>query len=1354
MSVKSQIIFTIFNILQSRAVSIADSVYASTIMSQEEDARRNRYAMNDQQWVLQRKKIGLSRRSKKALEARLVEERQKMSAITYIHTHFNRKECTRFVEVYKNYCACGLASYEHKSQAELESENDQMFGTKYVPSRDLDRLSEVSENTSVQDTDITDSLADLLTSPVNAQNTKKAFKNAKTVATSVLKMGEEQPSKDAEMRIISSKNVDFPISKHIQEFPTNAYGQIEFEGTQASKLSKYLKLADNSTMSNVKEFICDYWNLMKPRPHLALSIVGGAKNFKLDGRKKETFKKGLIAAAQATNAWILSGGTNAGCMKLIGETVREGQVLVSDGTKMRRGLKALGLCSWGYIANRESLVNDSSNEFKKVVYNSNVEIKKHVKPPLDPNHTHFLMIDNGTNQQHFKADSGGVSDFITQFERMVSDAEPKGLGIPIITLLLEGGTDAIYKVKDSLEHGQPCVIVEGSGRAADILSYGYRHATKQSTGVYCLKEGHVKHLEKMLEESYKDRLGNTQRGKENKKLFMNWIIDVVRHSDLITVFDIRREEDMDKKILFALLKSENFNFQSQMFLSMVWNRVDIAEEKVFCDRSFEWEQGDFDEVMTRALLMDRVEFVELLILNGFSFRKYLTVSRLRELYNESAARHPGLMDQLEKYIGHKSFIYLTHIHRFLAVIMKSHRNAYYQLDRPTSKNNEKQTAENSANIFDEPFFEIFIWSVLSNKAGLAEFFWIKTRHPLISAVFAATFYGMLYHDMYKQSSWNKLWDLKKAYLEKANTIMELAYRKDWDKTISLLDRRYERFGDRSLLSIAYTGHLKSFIANTPCHDAVKAIWQRGFIKIKTWVAIITIFCPFLVLTPAFKFFPLGDDGGDLTAWQKIYVFYKAPLVKYIGTFISYALFLLLYTSVALFNFEWQYRFWEVVVYIWLIILMVDESRELFLQPAKHWKTKVKDHLSSVWNKLDFIIYLIAIVGFIFKNIPGTFQVSRTFFAVNAALLYSRLFRVYHASLKLGPKLVIFHRMIPEIVTFMLLLIIFILGYGTASQALLNPAAQFNIAELPQIISNIIFLPYWQMYGELNLESVVTENKTVCYENAFWSDNTAFCEDFSLYNNITLILLAIYLLIGNVMLLNLLIAIFTSVFEDVQENSKDVWKYEMYRLVEEYDEKPGMAPPFVILELVYRMIKKIWKETCRTEKENLDTLIIGMLETLDLFEKDSLNTYIAKKAKDEENKMETKIASMENKLREVEEQLSDKPINSNNDWGDDIATDKKLYLTSDDSDTDQETEKLVTKSKRKISKHVAFQENLENHEITRTLSASPVKSKKLSTETVMNKLDEMDERMRNLESRTSATLSSIESVLHSLHSKLE
>merc|ERR1712223_2144012 len=76
-----------------------------------------------------------------------------------------------------------------------------------------------------------------------------------------------------------------------------------------------------------------------------------------------------------------------------------------------------------------------------------------------------------------------------------------------------------------------------------------------------------------------------------------------------------------------------------------------------------------------------------------------------------------------------------------------------------------------------------------------------------------------------------------------------------------------------------------------------------------------------------------------------------------------------------------------------------------------------------------------------------------------------------------------------------------------------------------------------------------------------------------------LLLAIYLLVGNVMLLNLLIAIFTSVFEEVHENSNEVWKWEMFRLLAEYDARPGLAPPLVIFEDVWRISKLTWKHTC-------------------------------------------------------------------------------------------------------------------------------------------------------------------------------
>ena len=63
----------------------------------------------------------------------------------------------------------------------------------------------------------------------------------------------------------------------------------------------------------------------------------------------------------------------------------------------------------------------------------------------------------------------------------------------------------------------------------------------------------------------------------------------------------------------------------QMYLAMVWNRVDIAEEKIFSNRELVWKEGELDMVMTKALLMEREAFVELLILNGFSMHKFLSV---------------------------------------------------------------------------------------------------------------------------------------------------------------------------------------------------------------------------------------------------------------------------------------------------------------------------------------------------------------------------------------------------------------------------------------------------------------------------------------------------------------------------------------------------------------------------------------------------------------------------------------------------------------------------------------------------------------------------------------------------------
>ena len=73
---------------------------------------------------------------------------------------------------------------------------------------------------------------------------------------------------------------------------------------------------------------------------------------------------------------------------------------------------------------------------------------------------------------------------------------------------------------------------------------------------------------------------------------------------------------------------------------------------------------------------------------------------------------------------------------------------------------------------------------------------------------------------------------------------------------------------------------------------------------------------------------MGDDGGDLNLIQKLFVFYRAPVVKYTGTCISFFFLIALYSFVVLYGFRWEYTTPEIILYIWILILILDEMREV------------------------------------------------------------------------------------------------------------------------------------------------------------------------------------------------------------------------------------------------------------------------------------------------------------------------------------------------------------------------------------------------------------------------------------------
>ncbi len=93
-----------------------------------------------------------------------------------------------------------------------------------------------------------------------------------------------------------------------------------------------------------------------------------------------------------------------------------------------------GIAQWGCVSGVEQLDVHGTN----VIYTKSKNDEKD-ETPLEPNHTDFIFIDDGTKHQY-----GAEIQFRNQFERTISD-ESISLNIPVVLVVIEGGIDTIKK---------------------------------------------------------------------------------------------------------------------------------------------------------------------------------------------------------------------------------------------------------------------------------------------------------------------------------------------------------------------------------------------------------------------------------------------------------------------------------------------------------------------------------------------------------------------------------------------------------------------------------------------------------------------------------------------------------------------------------------------------------------------------------------------------------------------------------------------------------------------------------------------------------------------------------------------
>lgn len=71
-----------------------------------------------------------------------------------------------------------------------------------------------------------------------------------------------------------------------------------------------------------EDLMINHWGLA--RPNLLISVTGIADDIHgIDGGLIDYFRRGLYESANSTQAWIISGGMNAGVMKEVGKARRK-----------------------------------------------------------------------------------------------------------------------------------------------------------------------------------------------------------------------------------------------------------------------------------------------------------------------------------------------------------------------------------------------------------------------------------------------------------------------------------------------------------------------------------------------------------------------------------------------------------------------------------------------------------------------------------------------------------------------------------------------------------------------------------------------------------------------------------------------------------------------------------------------------------------------------------------------------------------------------------------------------------------------------------------------------------------------
>ncbi|EFN73002.1 Transient receptor potential cation channel CG34123 [Camponotus floridanus] len=1036
------------------------------------------------------------------------------------------------------------------------------------------------------------------------------------------------------------------VGKNTCAFPTDAYGTIEFQGGPHPTKAQYVRLAHDTRPEPIVQLLCREWNLGLPK--LLITVHGGRSNFELQSSLKKVLRKGLLKAAKTTGAWIFTGGTNTGVTRQVGDA------LLLERSQRQGRVVSIGIAPWGILDKSHELISRGGEVSYDCV--SSPWTKYTV---LNNRHAYFLLVDNGTGGRY-----GAEIVLRRKLEKYISNLKLQPYthsSIPVVALVIEGGTNTIRAVLEYVTDDPPVpvVICDGSGRAADLIAFMHKWRDGQTGD----GEGPLEGVKEQVLETIKRTF---QVSAEQASQLCSELLQCTRKKHLITVFRISqdRPQELDQTILTALFKSKQLSPAEQLSLSLIWNRVDIARSEIFIYGQ-KWPPGALEQAMMQALQHDRIDFVKLLLENGVSMRKFLSIPRLEELYNtkEGPSNTLGYILRDVRPNIPRGYMYTLHDiglvinklmggayraqytrRRFRVIytqVMKRsggghqqymHRNScainsnarYYassggKSDQSVTVNllTETSPANRDIPLFHYPFNELLIWAVLTKRQQMALLMWQHGEEALAKALVALKLYKAMAHEAAEDDLETEVYDELRGYgKEFENIALELldyCYRQDDDQTQQLLTSELQNWSGQTCLSLAVTANHRQLLAH-PCSQIILAdLWMGGLRTRKNTnlKVVMGLFCPLYITRLEFKSreelqlmpqtqeehlialedekedsdseqsTPAGpdvealisdehnttivketivqengrvltdnDDGihrayglqseyydnkttRPLRLRKKLYEFYTAPITKFWANAIAYIIFLVFFSYCILVRMGDHPSLAEIYAIAYICTLGCEKVREIVISEPAKLSHKFSVWAWNMWNPCDAAAIIFFQIGLALRLRHSTFDVGRVIYCVDCIYWYLRILNILGVNKYFGPLVTMMGKMVKNMIYFVILLLVVLMSFGVTRQAILHQ----NSEPEWRIIRDIFLEPYFMLYGEVYADNIDPD-----------------CGDEPGM---------ISCLPGRWI---------TPAVMAVNAIAHQVWMFQRFTVVMEYEQKPVLPPPLIAVCHIYLLLR--------------------------------------------------------------------------------------------------------------------------------------------------------------------------------------